>query len=115
MSRQMVRQRPPADDDLQATPEQELRKPAQAAAGTTKLSAPLSEVGTSAHAEAAPQSHAADRAAYFTGHYAGAKIATGADTTIEQQIAALGLPDALRHCVWELIHILRDQGIGAAL
>jgi hypothetical protein len=34
---------------------------------------------------------------------------------IERRMAEIGVPDALRHCVWELIHILREHGLGAAL
>jgi hypothetical protein len=33
----------------------------------------------------------------------------------ERRLVELGLPDSLRHCVADLIHILRDHGLGEAL
>jgi hypothetical protein len=124
MSRQPVRQRPPADDDLQATGEEEKRRLAEAAARTTKPTSPVPQASPAARGQPTPQAgapHADDRAAYFSGRYS-SMGATGSGSAsmspemiAERRLAELGLPDSLRHCVADLIHILRDQGLGEAL
>jgi hypothetical protein len=102
MSRQMVRQRPPADDDLQPAVDEEVRRLAQAAAGTTQQA----PAGPRAAAPAA-----ADRSAYFSGKYS----PTGPDMTVARRMADLGVPDFLHHCVSDLVHVLRERGLTAAL
>lgn len=124
MSRQPVRLRPPADDDLQATTEEEKRKRTEAAPGTTKQSPMLVHASPAARNQPAIQGagpHAADRAAYFGGQYSPA-VPAGADAgrmspdmIAERRLAEFGLPDSLRHCVADLLHIMRDHGLGAAL
>jgi hypothetical protein len=101
MSRQLVRQRPPAEDDLQPAVEEEMHKLALAAVGTTRQ--------TPAAPQAGPQM--TERSAYFSGQYA----PVAAEMTIARRLAMLGVPHFLRHCVLDLIHVLRERGLGAAL
>jgi hypothetical protein len=123
MSRQMVRQRPPAEDDLQPVVDEEVRKLAQAAVGTTKLAPSAPQAARPAHGEAAVQggSHAADRNAYFSGQYSPVASAgpaagrKGLEMIIDRRMGELGMPDTLRHCVLDLIQVLRERGLGAAL
>ena len=124
MSRQPVRQRPPADDDLTAAPEEEKRRVAEAAARTTKPSVPLSQAGPAVRSQPMPQAgapRANDRSAYFSGQYSAMSPAGSGSTRVspemiaDRRLAESGLPDSLRHCVADLIHILRDHGLGEAL
>ncbi len=124
MSRQPVRQRPPADDDLQATTsEEEKRRLAEAAARTTKPPATVARATTPASGQPMPQASAAhaDRAAYFSGRYSStgptgpSPARMSPEMIAEHRLAELGLPDSLRHCVADLIHILRDHGLGEAI
>jgi hypothetical protein len=113
MSRQLVRQRPPADDDLQPAVDEEVRKLAQAAVGTTKQALAAPQAARPAHGEAAVHGgpHAADRNAYFSGRYS----PLGPEMIVARRMAELGVPDFLRHCVLDLIRVLRERGLGAAL
>lgn len=124
MSRQPVRQRPPADDDLEPTTEEEKRRLAEAASRTTKPSQAMPQAGPAARGPSTPLAsapHADGRAAYFSGRYspmgpAGSGPARMSPEMIaELRLAELGLPDSLRHCVADLIRILRDHGLGEAL
>jgi len=121
MSRPLVRKIPPADDDLEPTTEEEKRKLAEAAPGTTKQSPTLPQASPPARSPAAPQGsdpHAADRAAYFSGRYSPAGSEAGQmspEMIADRRIAEFDLPASLRHCVADLIHILRDHDLGAAL
>jgi hypothetical protein len=65
MSRPLFRLRPPADDDLQAATEEEMRKRPEAAPGTAKLPPTVPPAGRTARENAATQigPHAADRSA----------------------------------------------------
>jgi hypothetical protein len=118
MSRQPIRQRPPADDDLQSSVEEELRKPVQAAGGTTTQA--MSPARAEAVSPLGPGA-TADRKAYFGGRYAGTAPVgpdgdrKGLDAIKARRLAEFGVPDSLHDCIVELIHILRDRGLVAAL
>jgi hypothetical protein len=124
MSRPLFRQRPPADDDLQPVAEEELHKQRQAAAGTTKQPPTSLVANRPGHGEAAPQGgglHTADRGAYFSGQYAPAASPSAdaglpsPELIVDRRLAEFNLPASLRHCVLDLIHMLRDHGLSAAL
>jgi hypothetical protein len=123
MSRQLIRQRPPADDDLQAATEEDKPKLARAAATTARQASTAEQASrtTSIQGDLRGVVQAADRSAYFVGRYSPEKSAVpGAgrmslDMVVERRMAEFNIPDSLRHCVMELIHILRDHGLGAAL
>jgi hypothetical protein len=117
MSRQPIRQLPPADD-LQPTTDEEARKLAEAEVG--KKQAPVaSQAAKSAHTEAAVPGgpHAPDRSAYFSGQYSPVGPAGPArpEMTVDRRLAEFGVPDSLRHCVLDLVRVLREHGLAAAL
>jgi hypothetical protein len=101
VSRQPIRQRPPAEDDLQPTVAEEVRKLAQAAVGTAKQTPAAPHAGQPA----------AERGSYFSGQYS----PVGPEVALARRLAALGVPDFLRPCVVKLVHVLRERGTEAAL
>jgi hypothetical protein len=121
MSRQPIRVRPPADDDLQAMTEEELRKKAQGAAGTKKESPAVPQAGRTMRLEAMPQTaapEAATRSTYFMGRYAAGDPAHGRmepEMHVDRWLMEFHLPNSMRHCILELVHILYEDGLGAAL
>jgi hypothetical protein len=123
MSRQPIRLRPPADDDLDAMTEEEMRKQTQVAAGTKKESSAIPLASRATRQETMPQGAAPEtttRNAYFTGRYA--PSAPGAasgkmepEKHVHRLLMEFELPESLRHCVLELVNVLREDGLGAAL
>jgi len=113
MSRSFGRRQAPDDDLLPAT-EDELRKRKEAAAGA----GPAHPTVAAKPADHAP--HAADRADYFAGHYApvtGAPQPAVPDAThtIDRQLAEFQLPPSLGPCVADLLALLHEHGLEAAL
>jgi hypothetical protein len=124
MSRQPIRLRPPADDDLAPLTEEEMRKRTQVAAETKNESSALAHTGRATREEAMPHGagpETAARNAYFTGRYAQADVPGGTAERMEPEkyldrwLLGFDLPDSLRHCVLELVHVLREDGLSAAL
>jgi hypothetical protein len=123
MNRQLVRQRPPADDDLQTETDEDLQKRHHAGAGTMKEPQVSPQARKLAREDmtsgAGP--HAVDRSAYFTGRYSpdgrGSSVMARKvpDEIVDRRMLEFNVPGSLRHCVWELIHALREHGLNAAL
>jgi hypothetical protein len=114
MSRQLVHQRPPAEDDLQPATEEEVRKLAQAAVGTTKQAVAPQAVGPARAAASPGGLPAADRSAYFSEQYSPVGPA-GPEMIVDRRLAEFGVPDLLRRCVLNLIRVMREHGLAAAL
>lgn len=124
MSRQMTRQqRPPAEEDLEPTAEEEMQRRLQTAVGITKQTpAALQATHPAGSAPASQADHVqgADRSSYFVGRYASATpIAPPvehkkAEAIVDGLLSEFSLPDTLRGCILHLIHVMREHGIGAA-
>jgi hypothetical protein len=123
MSRQMMRLRPPAEEDLQPTAEEEMQRRPQIAGGITKQT-PTALQAThptgSVPASQADHAQGADRSSYFVGRYAQATPVTShvehkkAETIVDGLLSEFSLPDSLRQCILHLINVMREHGIGAA-
>jgi len=122
MSRQMMRLRPPADEDLQPTAEEEMQRTPQSAEGLTKQT-PMALQAThptgSVPASQVDHAQGADRSSYFVGRYAQATPVAShlehkkAETIVDGLLSEFSLPDTLRQCILRLINVLREHGIGA--
>jgi hypothetical protein len=113
MSRSFGRRQSPDDDLLPATQE-ELRKHKEAATGA----GPSHPTLAGKPADHAP--HPADRADYFAGHYAPVPGAAqhappDATHTLDQRLAEFQLPPSLSPCVADLLALLHEHGLEAAL
>jgi hypothetical protein len=120
MSRPLIRQRPPADDDVKAVTEDELRERLHAEAATgTQSPVTLKNTQDSPAAAIAHGKPAGARQEYFAGRYAHpADSKSGllsAEAIVDQRAHQFGLPGSLRTCLLELIHMLRHNGIAEAL
>ena len=121
MSRQPVRQLPPADDDLTAMAEEEQKKRVEAVPGSTMEPPNTSQARPIARSPVAlhgSETHTAERDHYFGGRYSPFAADLGPmspETVADQKISKFGLPTTLRHCIAGLIQILRDYGLGVAL
>jgi hypothetical protein len=120
MSRQPIRQRPPADDDLQAKTEEEVRKQQPVSKDMAQAAPGLTQTHAAEHALPRPAAGAApgsDRNAYFTGRYSalGSAGTMDHDKLMASRLAEFGVPDGLRGCILNLIRILGEHGLGSAL
>jgi hypothetical protein len=94
--------------------EEEKRKPPHAA-GPSAKPAPTAE------SERRKTGLEPERNAYFGGRYSQAMfggpgaVRMSLDMIVDHRMAEFGVPNSLRHCVMDLIQILREHGIGAAL
>jgi hypothetical protein len=119
MSRPLIRQRPPADDDVKTATEDELRERLHAEAKTeTHGAVTAKNTEDSGAAPIAHGIHSGAREQYFAGRYANpADSKTGllsAEAIVNQRATQFGLPASLRACLLELIHVLRHKGIAEA-
>lgn len=121
MSRQLVRQRTPADDDLQSGAEEDLRKAHNASMDLTKPVPHAPQPGLTDHAGPTYSGSGAqttDRSAYFSGRYSHDAQDAGHKSRqimTDQQMAEFGVPGFLRNCVLDLVRVLRERGLAAAL
>jgi hypothetical protein len=64
---------------------------------------------------------ATDRTEYFTGRYAGSELVSALSGKKDPKkhnepwLADYDLPDSLSHCIMELVRVLRERGLGAAM
>jgi len=122
MSRQLIRQRTPADDDLEPATEEELRQRSHDAVMSTKQAPALPKEGQIATTTASLDRgdlQAGGRHEYFTGRYAPAAELKAArmraETHVEAMSEEFGLPVSIRGCLLDLIHILRHKGMAEAM
>lgn len=123
MSHQMMRQRSPAEEDLQPTADEEKQRLGQTAAGLTKQTPITPQAIHSTDSLPASQAEhlsSAGRSSYFVGPYAPAAAVTPqvehkkVEVIEDDLLSEFSLPDSLRQSVLHLIKIMREHGIGPA-